>query len=51
MKDFKWCVYVRVGGTDIMRFAFCKVPLATRKKTDCRGSILEVVRQCRSLRG
>lgn len=49
-EDFNWFKSVKMGGIDILRFAFCKLPLAIGKRTDGRGSLLGV-RQWRSLKG
>ena len=49
-EDFNWCKSVKMGGIDIVRFAFYKLPLATGKRTDGIGSLLGV-RQRRSLKG
>ena len=50
-EDFNWCKSVKMGGLDIIRFAFSKLPLAIGKRIDGRGSLLEGVRQWRSLKG
>lgn len=50
-EDFNWCESVKMGGIDIIRFAFCRFPLAIGKRIEGRGPPLEGVRQWRSLKG
>lgn len=36
-EDFNWCESVKMGGIDIIRFVFCRFPLAIGKRIEAVG--------------